>query len=136
VAGREGIKKSKLFVLQGFKFALVGVGNSLISFGVFNILLYCRLPYLYANFIGYSIGMFNSYYWNYRFVFQDEISITSIVKFIVVNVIALSCSSLSLYMFIDVFKVNPQIAYIISLSVTMVINFLFSKFWVFKQGEK
>jgi len=125
------MSKAKLFVLQGMKFGLVGISNTLIAFICFNSLVYFQVPYLFANFIGYGIGMINSYYWNYRFVFKQKTSIKTIVKFILGNLIVFIFSSSLLYLFIDVAGLHTQIAYIMSLSITMVINFLLSKFLIF-----
>jgi len=126
------MEQVKLFILQGFKFGLVGISNTIISLICFNLLIHFNVPYLYANVTGYSLGMINSYYWNYRFVFkQEELQLGQVVKFILGNVIVLLCSSCLLYVFVEILTLNAQIAYIISLVVTMLFNFLLSKFIVF-----
>lgn len=57
---------------QFFKFALVGVSNTLISEGVYVLLIFFRVHYLPAGFIGFSLSVVNAYYWSSRYVFKEE----------------------------------------------------------------
>lgn len=43
------------------RFCTVGVGNTLIDFGVFFLLAACHVPYLPAQICSYSAGIINSY---------------------------------------------------------------------------
>lgn len=67
---RRDVKKKNF--LQFIKFALVGVSNTIVSEGVYGILVYWRVHYLPASFIGFSLSVLNAYYWSSRFVFQEE----------------------------------------------------------------
>lgn len=59
-------------IRQFIKFALVGVSNTLISEGVYVVLLFFRVHYLPAGFIGFSLSVVNAYYWSSRYVFREE----------------------------------------------------------------
>lgn len=57
---------------QFVKFSLVGVSNTLISEGVYALLVYFKVHYLLAQLIGFSLSVLNAYYWNSRYVFADN----------------------------------------------------------------
>lgn len=59
-------------ILQIIKFALVGVSNTIVSEGVYAILIFCRMHYLPASFIGFSVSVLNAYYWSNKYVFKEQ----------------------------------------------------------------
>lgn len=63
--------KRKENILQFIKFALVGVLNTLISEGVYAILIFFRMHYIPASFIGFSLSVVNAYYWSHKYVFKE-----------------------------------------------------------------
>ena len=52
------------------KYGLVGVGNTLLTFLVFEGLLLCGTGAFAANLAGYAAGFVNSFVWNRRWVFR------------------------------------------------------------------
>ena len=52
------------------KYGLVGVGNTLLTFLVFEGLLLCGADAFAANLAGYAAGFVNSFVWNRRWVFR------------------------------------------------------------------
>lgn len=65
-------KKQKENLLQFIKFALVGVSNTLISEGIYVVLVFFRMHYIPASFIGFSLSVINAYYWNHKYVFKEN----------------------------------------------------------------
>ena len=59
-------------VWQFIKFVMVGVSNTLISEVVYAILVVFRCHYLLASFIGFTVSIFNAYYWNNKYVFRED----------------------------------------------------------------
>ncbi len=59
-------------ILQFIKFALVGVSNTLISEGIYAILIFFRVHYIPASFTGFSLSVINAYYWNQKYVFKEN----------------------------------------------------------------
>ena len=55
---------------QFIKFGIVGISNTLVSEGVYCVLVYFRMPYLLAYFIGFMLSVLNAYYWSSRYVFK------------------------------------------------------------------
>ena len=56
---------------QFVKFVLVGVSNTLISEGVYVLLVYFKVHYLLAGFIGFTLSVCNAYYWSSRYIFKE-----------------------------------------------------------------
>lgn len=65
----SGKKKS---LWQFIKFSLVGVSNTLISEGVYAVLIFFKLHYLPASFFGFTLSTVNAYYWNNKYVFRQK----------------------------------------------------------------
>lgn len=59
-------------LLQFIKFALVGVSNTLISEGIYAVLVFFKMHYIPASFIGFSLSVINAYYWNHKYVFKEN----------------------------------------------------------------
>lgn len=63
------MKKS---IWQIIKFALVGVSNTIVSEAVYAVLIFFKVHYLPASFIGFSLSVLNAYYWSSRYVFKEQ----------------------------------------------------------------
>ncbi|MDR2497469.1 MAG: GtrA family protein [Tannerellaceae bacterium] len=63
-------KPAKTFLVQASKYALVGMGNTLLTFLVYVLLTeaFAMAP-AFANPIGYAVGLVNSFVWNRRWTF-------------------------------------------------------------------
>lgn len=59
-------------ILQFVKFVLVGVSNTLISEGIYVLLVCLGMHYALATFIGFSISVLNAYYWGNRYIFKQQ----------------------------------------------------------------
>lgn len=59
-------------LIQFLKFALVGVSNTVISEAVYVILVYGKVHYLAASFIGFLLSVLNAYFWSNRYVFTKQ----------------------------------------------------------------
>lgn len=64
--------KKAASIWQFVKFALVGVSNTLISEIIYGILVFFRMHYIPASFIGFSLSVINAYYWNNKYVFKEQ----------------------------------------------------------------
>lgn len=58
--------------MQFVKFSLVGVMNTLISEGLYVIIVFFGGHYLVASVIGFVVSVLNAYYWNNRYVFKQS----------------------------------------------------------------
>lgn len=79
------------------KFALIGLGNTLLALVVFNLLaVVLGMPSLAANAIAWSAGIANSFVWNRKWTFADRRAGPAgrlLLSFIVANLAAIAVSS-------------------------------------------
>ncbi|MBU3138236.1 GtrA family protein [Clostridium gasigenes] len=116
------------------KFGLVGVLNTAITIGIFNVLRFVGIDIIVANTIGYICGIVNSYFWNNRWVFKSNSKdIATACKFIVVNIGTMFINNCILILLAQKIGINEVIAQGASLGLTTVINFIGNKVWTFNK---
>ena len=126
--------KNKTF-LQFIKFGLVGCSNTLISLAIYYILIFVKVNYIIAYIIGFIVSVLNAFYWNNKYVFKNDKDNTKLklirtyesygVTFILSNVL--------LYLQVDVLSISEILAPLICLTITIPLNFIINKFWVYKE---
>ena len=148
-------------IKQFSKFLVVGVSNFAISFAVFYFLYkYWKLSGVFyglfgqsgkdleeyilqlgatsldaslANIIGYGAGIINSYIWNRFWTFQvKHVIAAQFGRFLALNFFCLILSSASLFLFTDFLGWSYLLVWFITMGVITMINFAFSKYWVFE----
>ena len=128
----------KLFEIffQFFKFALVGLLNTAISYGTYVILVNIGTHYVLANVLGFSLSVFNSYYWNNKYVFvlnRGRVWWKTFLKtYISYAGTGIVLSNILLAFWIDICGVSKFIAPLINLIIIIPINFFINKFWAYK----
>lgn len=150
--------------MQFVKFSLVGVLNTLISEGVYVIIVFLGGHYLVASIIGFSLSVVNAYYWNSRYVFKEDKEESHRVwwKAFWKTYVAYSGGQLLnmglLILWVDIVKISRWLGWLadwfimlgiqqldaetigeivaagINLVVTVPINYLLNKYWAF--GKK
>lgn len=119
-------------------FSMVGLANTLIDYLVFFLLYHWFHDYYQlVQVVSYSCGTVNSYLLNKYWTFQKKNvpGRAEILKFITVNALALSVSSISLYVVSQNFSLNLFICKTIATVMSFVVNYAGSKFWVFKDEK-
>lgn len=122
------------------RFAIVGVINTGVDFGVFSFLKgILQVNSLISQVIGYSAGFINSFLLNKLWTFEGGKSKSQIgtkielYRFTIVNLASLSLSLLGLrYMEIDL-KINTYVAKVIVTAFVQLVNYLGYKLWVFRK---
>lgn len=127
----------KLF-LQFIKFGLVGVSNTVISYGTYALLTLLGIPYVFSNIIAFIISVLNSFFWNNRYVFkktegEKRNSLLTLVKtFLAYGSTGLILSNILLIIFVEKLNISKFFAPLIILIITIPLNFIINKFWAFK----
>lgn len=120
-------------VVQFIKFGIVGVSNTVISLAVYYLVLWFGAAYLIANTISWIAGVFNAFYWNNRYVFKND---TPWFKILVKTYISYGASfiagSILLVIFVEVFHISDKIAPLLTLVLSIPMNFIMNKYWTFK----
>ena len=128
-------KRMTTTLFQAVKFGMVGVLNTAVDFAVF--MFFTRAVGLapeYAKVISYSAGVVNSYFFNSRWTFREQSRDTTQqkIRFVAVNLIACALAAGTVKLCVSVFGWVDWIANGASIAVTIAINFLGSKLFVFK----
>ena len=149
---------------QFIKFGLVGVSNTLISEGLYAILVFFDVHYLLAYFVGFVLSVLNAYYWSNKYVFKLEegehrVAWKVLAKTYVAYLGGFLLSSALLVLWIDIvdlsrfmgtlaesFKglglervdadfLGEVIAAGINLLITVPLNYAANKFWAYKKEK-
>ncbi|WP_017814270.1 MULTISPECIES: GtrA family protein [Paenibacillus] len=122
---------SKLFTNQAVRFAAVGVSNTAIDFIVF-MLLHHLIGVAPAQVISYAAGTANSYFWNRRWTFErgKGWNMGELLRFLLVNGIVAAITTIAISLISATIPV--WIAKMVVTVLGLVINFGFSKLWVFR----
>jgi len=131
-------KSLRTGVVQFLKFNAVGLLNTLIDFAIFTLLTSVGMIYTVAQVISYSAGTANSFILNKKVTFKDQnrsgkegFDRKQLLKFIVLNLAVLGISLLLMHLLSEGFGVQVLLAKIMVTFVTVVINFIGSRKWVF-----
>lgn len=124
-------------MIRFIKFGIVGLTNNLIYYAVYLLLLHMGIHYVIANIIGFTISVFNAYFWNNKYVFEaDSARVwwkTFLKTYISYAGTGIVLSNLLLYVWIDMLGVSELIAPLLNLIITVPVNFLMNRFWAFKK---
>lgn len=150
----ETIKKLFKKYESFIKFCIIGVMNTLISYGVYSLLVALGMrpsadsfsfasffPWLgtaiaNANTIGDTVGAVNSYFWNSRWTFKND-DPKAIPRFIITSIIYVIISNVLMWLAINPLALNEYLAKLIVIPIATVINFFLNKIFVFgKRKEK
>lgn len=153
-------------ICQIIKFALVGVSNTIVSEVVYAVLVFFKVHYLPASFIGFSLSVLNAYYWSNKYVFKEQEDAEKRVwwkvlsKTYVAYLWGYLVSAVLLVFWIDLVHVSRWmeplgdrfadagygridaqflgnlLAAVLNLMITIPMNFLLNKYWAYKQKEK
>lgn len=124
---------SKALVFQFAKFCIVGVSNTIITLLVYYGMLAIYHNYIISNIASWLISVFNSYYWNNRYVFKNNNNkIIVLLKTYMAYGWTLVFSTLLLFFFIEICNISDKISPIIVYIITVPMNFIVNKYWTFK----
>ena len=137
------------FFLQFGKFALVGLLNTVIDFGILNFLIattgiIAGIGIAVLNVMAFSVALLNSFFWNRLWVFedrQDQGNISEFFQFMIVSIVAVAINTAIVYITSTVITAPfglDQITWInlgkiVATAFSMVWNFVGYKFFVFKK---
>ena len=124
---------------QFAKFCLVGVINNLVYYICYILLIKVGLHYTLANIIGFTISVFNAFFWNNRYVFVSEGGRvwwkTFLKTYISYFSTGIVLSNILLVLWIEICNIPETIAPLIDVILTVPVNYFINKYWAFKQEK-
>lgn len=136
---KERINKLFFRLSQFFKFCIVGLSNTLISYAMYSLLVYINTYYILASILAFVISMVNSFYWNNKYVFtgHGNFWLCAFFKmFCTYAATGLLLHNALLFLLVEYLSVSKYIAPILLLVVTIPLNFFVNKYWSFKKEHK
>ena len=139
----------KKTVVQFLKFGLVGASNTVIGYLIYAaslkvlrlLNLWPSIDIYISQFIMFVLSVAWSFYWNNRFVFKKEeeternLGKALIKTYVSYAFTSLILSELLLMVWVKILGVNDYVAPILSLIITVPLNFVIQKFWAFKDKK-
>ncbi len=124
-------------VIQFMRFSVVGLGNTVVDFTAFFLLTWGGVPYLIAQAISYSSGVFTSFYFNRKWTFKvkNRYNVLEAAKFIIVNGLSLLVASGLLFILQDVYHLELLFGKILATGGGAALNFTASRLWVFTKAR-
>ena len=120
---------------QFIKFGIIGASNTIVSTSIYYLFIWMD-PKLYfvGNVVGWIVSVFNSFYWNNRFVFtKSEFSWgQKLLRTYLAYGGSFLVGSATLVLLVSVLGVSEWLAPWINLVITIPLNFVLNKFWAFK----
>ena len=148
VPKRDGLLKRMWdqYGLQFIRFGCVGAVNTLVDYAVFWLsnqilgesILLGKYNYLIAQLLGFVAGTLNAWFMNGRFVFKDknrrkEQSKTQLWRSFIGYGFTFGLSELLLWLLVSRFGLNKYLAKLMIMCVTIPLNFVINRFWIFKK---
>lgn len=123
--------------LEGVRFVLVGVLNTIVGYGTIFILQnFVGMDYRLANAGGYALGLINSFFWNKFWTFRSKRHLKQeIIPFLIVFGICYLLNLGSLILFVERFGIHEDIAQALSMAIYTLCGWLGNKFWTFRSNR-
>ncbi|MCL2774515.1 MAG: GtrA family protein [Oscillospiraceae bacterium] len=125
----------KVDLRKFIKFGITGILNTAIDFGVFT---FCNeilnFDPVISNPIGQTLATINSFFINKNWTFEKRknYNVKEVLKFLIVNLISISLTTLGMYIFNDKLGINKYVCKIPIFFITICINYFGNKLFVFK----
>lgn len=120
-------------------YLIMGVLTTLVSIvSYFMLAKVFGINYLISNIISWIISVAFAYVTNKIFVFKNEVKekkqvLIQIYQFVKYRLLSLIIDILLMYIFVELIKMDDMIAKVINQVIVIVLNYVFSKLFVFKK---
>ena len=112
--------------------------TTLVSIGSYWLFRFIISNYVVLSIISWILAVAFAYVTNRMFVFESKSNdiLKEIIKFVSCRLTTLVMEVLLMMLFVSVFKIDDMVSKIILQVVVLVLNYLFSKLFVFKGGKE
>lgn len=131
------MKKIPLFLKQYeeiISYFIAGVFTTIVSIISYNLFRLFQIHYLVSTILSWIFAVVFAYVINKFYVFQsNNKSIWEFFHFIKYRLFSLTVEFIIMYILVDFFEINDSISKIIVQGFVLILNYLFSKIFVFKK---
>ncbi|WP_373499481.1 GtrA family protein [Desulfococcus sp.] len=118
-----------------YRFVIVGISNTVISYIVFMAAYYL----LFVNnasisqCFSYGAGIAWSFHWNRKWTFKShDKAVRNFILFLILQSVMLLLSVYMIHVLVDVFNNNPTVSWVFVMAGITVINYAANRYWVFR----
>lgn len=117
------------------RFLVVGVGNTVLSFIAYRLLLGLEVPYVLAAAIAFSVGAANGYVFNRRWTFEVRDSVRARILYVAVQGAGAASTSLLVLLFVRV-GIGKVGAYLAAVPPVTICMFVANRLWTFADRDR
>lgn len=119
-------------------YLIFGVLTTLINIISFDILVHLSIDWKISNIIAWIISVLFAYITNKLYVFESKKQniIKELFSFISFRLLSLVFDLVGMYIFIEILHVDNLISKVIMNVVVVILNYLFSKIFIFKKEDE
>jgi putative flippase GtrA len=120
---------------QFSRFLVVGLGNTVLSFVAYRLLLALDVPYVLAAASAFSVGAVNGYVFNRRWTFGVRDSARARLLYVAVQGAGAAATSLLVVLFVRV-GVGKVGAYLAAVPLVTICMFVANRLWTFAESDR
>lgn len=120
------------------KYIIFGLGTTFINIISFTLLEYVGLDFKLANIVAWILSVTFAFYTNKKYVFDSKDNDINIIKkeslkFVSARLGSLAIDMVLMILLIDFMNINKMISKILVNIIIVIINYVVSKFYIFKK---
>ena len=117
------------------RFLVVGLGNTVLSFIVYRLLLAVGAWYLLAAPLAFAVGAVNGFVFNRRWTFGARDTTRARVLYVTVQVVGAISTSLLVLLFVRVAGTGRVLAYLVAVPPVTLGMFVANRLWTFAEQD-
>jgi putative flippase GtrA len=135
---KEAIKKHEELI----KYLIIGVLTTVINYIIFAILVkLANIEMHVSNIIAWLVSVIFAYFTNKLFVFESKsfklkVIGKEVLSFGAARIFSLGLEEVILYVFVNLLNMNELIIKLIANVIVIIVNYILSKFIIFKKDSK
>lgn len=116
------------------RYIIAGIITTIVSIASYNLLRNINIDYKICTILSWILAVIFAYFINKLFVFKSQKNnIKEFINFILARLLSLFIEFIFMMIMVDFININDRIAKLIVQFVVLVLNYVFSKFFVFKK---
>lgn len=116
------------------RYIIAGLLTTIVSIVSYNLLRNINIDYKICTILSWILAVIFAYFINKLFVFKSQKNnIKEFINFILARLLSLFIEFIFMMIMVDLININDRIAKLIVQFVVLVLNYIFSKFFVFKK---
>lgn len=116
------------------RYIIAGILTTIVSIASYNLLRNINIDYKICTILSWILAVIFAYFINKLFVFKSQKNnIKEFINFILARLLSLFIEFIFMIIMVDLISINDRIAKLIVQFIVLVLNYIFSKFFVFKK---